>query len=118
MKRIIAVILSALTLFGLCACKEKDPVLTPNEGIADLSRQYGVCYEMHVRYENGNQLDVDKEIQLLKNLGVTSVRFWIQATEYLYSPTRVNEEKCAGDNCADAQSVTEKHKHKHAETCD
>ena len=95
MKRIIALILSALTLVGLCACKDKGPELTPNAGIADLTRQYGVCYEMHVRYENGNQLDVDKEIKLLKNLGVTSVRFWLQATEYLYSPTRVNEEKCA-----------------------
>ena len=93
MKKLLAIILSAISLLSLVACKT-DPVLTPEEGIADLTRQYGVCYEMHVRYEDGNELDVDKEIQLLKNLGVTSMRFWLQTNTYLYSPTRVNEEKC------------------------
>lgn len=96
MKKFLCVILSALMLFGVFGCggKEEKP-LTAEYGIADMSRQFGVCYEMHVRYENGNELDVDKEIKLLKNLGVTSMRFWLQSTEYLYSPTRVNEEKCA-----------------------
>lgn len=95
MKKILALILTFFMSFGLFACGEKeDPTLTPEYGIADMSRQYGVCYEMHVRYENGNELDIDKEIQLLKNLGVTSMRFWLQTNTYLYSPTRVNEEKC------------------------
>ena len=96
MKKFLALILTFLTAFGLFACGSKeDPTLTPEYGIADMSRQYGVCYEMHVRYEDGNELDVDKEIKLLKNLGVTSMRFWLQTNTYLYSPTRVNEEKCA-----------------------
>lgn len=96
MKKFLALILTFLTAFGLFACGPKeDPTLTPEYGIADMSRQYGVCYEMHVRYEDGNELDVDKEIKLLKNLGVTSMRFWLQTNTYLYSPTRVNEEKCA-----------------------
>lgn len=94
MKKIFAVIFSVVVMFGFCCCGGKEKTLTPAEGIADMTRQYGVCYEMHVRYESGNELDVDREIRLLKNLGVTSMRFWLQANEYLLSPTEVDEEKC------------------------
>lgn len=62
-------------------------------GIADQTWLYGMCYVQSERsYDPA--YDAEAEVQLMANLGVKTVRTWMQIRELLLSPTQVNEETC------------------------
>ncbi len=99
-KILIWTFLSFCMIFGGCGGNNPDESssvapLEPSNVNFDQSTLYGLCYEMYVRQEMGSLYDMDKDVQLLKNMGVTSVRMWIHATDFLKNPTTVNESKCA-----------------------
>ncbi len=71
--------------------------LTPEYGIADQSKLYGMCYLMEERtYYNSpfKTEDVATEVQLLKNLGVKTVRHWIHCVNYMHDKETVKREQC------------------------
>lgn len=80
--------------FALSACGKDELPLSPDYGIADQARIYGVCYNLYERSYTGVTYDPAVEAQLLKNLGVTSLRNWMHITQLLNSPTTVNRAKC------------------------
>lgn len=96
MKKIKVLICLALICMS-SSCNKNNGIeyenLDANHGIADQSKIYGVCYELSVR-ESDTDFDYKKDAILLKNLGVKSVRFWLQANEYLVSPDKIYEPKC------------------------
>lgn len=53
---------------------------------------YGVCYIFSERYRF--EENMDKDIQLLTNLGVGSVRLWGNFSIYLKNSTTINAEEC------------------------
>lgn len=80
---------SAFTAFSGCA-KELDV----SGGIGDQAWLYGVCYPENERsYDPA--YDAEAEVQLMANLGVKTVRTWMQIRDLLVSPTQINEEACA-----------------------
>lgn len=80
-------------LFICSGCNTKMQLL-PENAQANQALLYGICYEPEVRTEVSESFNLQRDVKLLKNLGVTSMRLWVQATVYLRSPTSVNKEKC------------------------
>ena len=69
--------------------------LTTADGIGNQANLYGVCYNLDERLYTGNDYyDLEKEVALIRNLGVKSVRVWLHATTYLVNPATVNKAKC------------------------
>ena len=64
---------------GMKSCNKEIP-LDAQHGIADQSYLFGMCYLLEER--SVQSLDIDKEVQLMKNLGVKSVRQWIHFTHF------------------------------------
>ena len=96
MKKFISAVLcviSAICLFG-CGSKQDEKPLDCEGGIGDRTKLYGVCYEPSVRLETEDLFNVSKDTEMLKNLGVTSMRFWMQTTYLLENPTTVKEDIC------------------------
>lgn len=83
---------SMLFIFSSCASEKIQ--LLPENAQTDQSLLYGICYEYDVRAETGESFNIERDVKLLKNLGVTSMRLWVHATVYLSSPDTANKEKC------------------------
>lgn len=78
------------------ACGEKGIPLDSRHGIADQSLLYGMCYLMEER--SAESLDIEKEVELMKNLGVRTVRQWMHFTHFMSSPTTLKENNAATEN--------------------
>ncbi len=90
MKKLICLLLVFAFVFTCFAgCKP----LTIEHGNADQSKLYGVCYVGTERDYGNADYDPVKEAQLLKNMGVTSVRNWMHVTNMLTDPVTVNRKK-------------------------
>ena len=63
--------------------------LDSQHGIADQSRLYGMCYLMEER--SVESLNIEKEVELMKNMGVKSVRQWMNFQHFMKSPTELRE---------------------------
>ena len=63
--------------------------LDSQHGIADQSRLYGMCYLMEER--SVESLNIEKEVELMKNMGVKSVRQWMNFQHFMKSPTELKE---------------------------
>ena len=95
---IIALTLPLLLMSSGCSNNESTEsaetiVLEPSAAKVDQSKVFGVCYELHVRRDDPD-FDYKKDAILLKNLGVKSIRFWLQANDYMISPTKVYQDGC------------------------
>ena len=78
------------------ACGEKGIPLDSRHGIADQSLLYGMCYLMEER--SAESLDIEKEVELMKNLGVRTVRQWMHFTHFMSSPATLKENNAATEN--------------------
>lgn len=98
-KKILALLLSAATLCSLSACGDGNKGKLPLDiahGIANQTYLYGMCYSLDERmYATNTNYDMKKEVKLMANLGVTSVRIWMHLDSVLLTPTEVNEEYAA-----------------------
>ncbi len=88
---VLAALLGAAVLLGCAGCAEN---LDVSGGIGDQAWLYGVCYPENERAYDGNY-DAEAEVQLMANLGVKTVRTWMQIRDLLVSPTQINEAACA-----------------------
>ena len=98
MKKAISVALAATMALGISAgagCTKKTP-LDAGHGIADQSRLFGMCYLLEER--NPDSLDIEKEVELMKNMGVRTVRQWMHFTHFLKSPTELKADCLATSN--------------------
>lgn len=50
----------------------------------------GMCY---MEYEWGNQLDDDRVLEVMENMGVKSLRMWMHFSYFMESPTMINRAK-------------------------
>ena len=66
---------------------EKEIPLDPKHGIADQSNLFGMCYLLEER--SLDSLNIEKEVELMKNLGVKTVRQWTHFTHFMSNPTTI-----------------------------
>ncbi len=78
----------ATTALGGCAGKP-----TPDNAKFDRSGLYGMCYLLEEREYDPNY-EMETEVELMKNMGVKSVRQWMHTSRLLTNPTALNEQKC------------------------
>ncbi len=90
----------------LAGCSE-DPA--PENAKFDRSGLYGMCYLLQER-DYDPDFEMEPEVEVMKNMGVKSVRQWMHFSALLKSPTALNEQKC--DNmhkllslCSDAGMI-------------
>jgi len=81
----------AVTTAAFGGCGEEK--LTPQNAKFDRSGLYGMCYLVEERDYDPNY-SMSTEVQLMKNMGVKSVRQWMHFSNLLQSPTAIREEKC------------------------
>lgn len=79
---------AAFGAMGGCG-KEKAMPLDAKHGIADQSNLFGMCYLLEQR--RADNLDIEKEVELMKNLGVKTVRQWTHFTHFMSDPTTIKE---------------------------
>lgn len=72
---------------GFFGCGKKGLPLDAEHGIADQSNLFGMCYLLEER--SAESLDIQTEVQLMKNLGVKTVRQWMHFTHFMSSPTEL-----------------------------
>lgn len=73
---------------------EETKPLSPSYGIANQAYLYGMDYILSERWSSPS-FDVEKEVRLMANLGVRSIRLWLHQTYLLYDPETVNETRAA-----------------------
>lgn len=97
MKKTISIALAAaaLTCGVASGCNTKTP-LDPQHGIADQSKVFGMCYLLEER--SVDSLNIEKEVELMKNMGVKTVRQWMHFTHFLKSPTETKQNCEATEN--------------------
>lgn len=96
-KKIIGVF---LTILSCSACsniesvseKENESSSSLVEEVEENNMLYGVCYIISERYKF--EENMDKDIQLLENLGVNSIRLWTNFNQYLKNSTTIDQENC------------------------
>ena len=104
MKKIIVLFISLFIGFILTSCgeveKPKEPVelpLTSSYGIGDQSKLFGMCYLLEQRDYWGSNFDINDvkvEVELMKNLGVKTVRHWMHCTRLMVDKDTLNETQC------------------------
>jgi len=90
---IMALLFSLTGVLGCDAKPEESQLkLDTSHGIGNQAYLYGMCYNIYERNYAGNpNYDYKKEIKLMANLGVTSVRNWMHITYLLTDPQTVNQ---------------------------
>lgn len=78
-----------LACVGFSACGGGETPLDARHGIADQSRLFGMCYLLEER--SADSLDVEKEVELMRNLGVKAVRQWMHFTHFMSGPSTIRE---------------------------
>ena len=87
-KKGICILCAGITFCtGLTACEKEIP-LDAEHGIADQTKLFGMCYLLEERV---GSLDIEKEVQLMKNLGVKTVRQWMHFTHFMSNPQTIKE---------------------------
>ena len=96
-KKIVAGITAGITLcvacvgagvyLGVKGCDKSIP-LDAQHGIADQSKLFGMCYLLEERV---GSLDIEKEVQLMKNLGVKTVRQWMHFSHFMSNPETIKK---------------------------
>ena len=86
----VALVLAAACALSFGGCKKQKEVLAPSGGIGNQAYLYGMCYNIFER-NNSTTFDMEREVRLMANLGVTSVRLWMHVDDMLSSPDTVNE---------------------------
>ena len=81
---------------GFFGCGKKGLPLDAEHGIADQSNLFGMCYLLEER--SAESLDIQTEVQLMKNLGVKTVRQWMHFTHFMSSPTELKENNQTTEN--------------------
>lgn len=94
MKKTCALACACVVLCSVCGCKQVP--LDAQHGIADQSNLFGMCYLLEERSEES--LDLEKEVTLMKNLGVKTVRQWMHFTHFMSSPSELIENCTATQN--------------------
>lgn len=91
------VMLSAACVGLTAGCTPKTPEtpLDANHGIADQSKLYGMCYLLEER--STDTRDIKKEVELMKNMGVKTVRQWMHFSHFLKSPTELKPDHSEAD---------------------
>lgn len=90
--KIAAAALLSSVLFGACACGE---VKKENDTV-DRSRLFGLGYiGLEWEIADPDFTLYEKAFALMNNMGVRSIRNWMQASWLLESPAQVNEKNCA-----------------------
>ncbi len=104
MKKIICLTLCVLLVLSCCACSPAakwGENYKPENEIADQSNLYGVCYitppEARILAKDSydpekDRNDPEKVFQIMENMGVTSMRYWLHMSHVLIDPETVNEE--------------------------
>ena len=97
MKKTISIALAAaaLTCGVASGCNTKTP-LDPQHGTADQSKLFGMCYLLEER--SVESLNIEKEVELMKNMGVKTVRQWMHFTHFLKSPTETKQDNQTTEN--------------------
>ncbi|HEY8389502.1 MAG TPA: hypothetical protein VIL26_00895 [Clostridia bacterium] len=94
MKKIKAILLTLIIaivpMIGT-ACKKEVP--TVDNANFDQSNLYGVCYLLEER-EFDPYYDMQKEVQLMKNLGVKTVRQWMHFSNLMYDKNTLKKDAC------------------------
>lgn len=62
------------------------------EGIGDQAYLYGMCYNISER-NYASDYDLEREVRLMANLGVKSIRLWMHVDDMLLNPETVDGEK-------------------------
>lgn len=88
-KALLVLAAAAAITFAGCGQLPPEPQdsLDAQHGIADQSLLYGMDYLMEERSDAS--LDIEKEVTLMKNMGVKTVRQWMHFTHFMTSPTEV-----------------------------
>ena len=73
---------------AFAACNKEEP-LDAQHGIADQTNLFGMCYLLEER--NVASLNIEKEVELMKNLGVKTVRQWTHFTHFMRDPETIKE---------------------------
>jgi len=81
--------IGVIVCIALIGDKEEGMPLDAKHGIADQSKLFGMCYLLEER--NVNSLNIEKEVELMKNLGVKSVRQWMHFTHFMRDPETIKE---------------------------
>lgn len=89
-KRAAALMCAGVMGAALAGCSGQGPTLDAQHGIADQSVLYGMCYLLEERA--ADSLDIEAEVQLMKNLGVKTVRQWMHFTHFMSDPSTFHEE--------------------------
>ncbi|HEY8389501.1 MAG TPA: hypothetical protein VIL26_00890 [Clostridia bacterium] len=103
--RFFILIISFILCFSFLACNSPSPAnndldddmeekpLTSEYGIADQNYLFGMCYLMEER-EYDFAYDMEKEVKLMKNLGVKSVRQWMHFSTLMYDKNTLKKDAC------------------------
>lgn len=90
-KKILLILIMSMAATLGTACEKELP--TVNNANYDQSDLYGVCYLLEER-EYDRYYDMDKEVQLMKNMGVKTVRQWMHFTQLLQNKNAIKEKAC------------------------
>ena len=87
----ISALIAAVTLLSFSGCflqkvGESEKPLTSKYGSANQTYLYGMTYNISERDYTGSNYDPEKEIKLLNNLGVKTVRLWTHVKYSLFDP--------------------------------
>lgn len=78
---------AALALSAGCGTVPAETPLDAQHGIADQSLLFGMDYLLEER--SVTSLDIEKEVELMKNMGVKTVRQWMHFTHFMSDPETV-----------------------------
>lgn len=87
----LSALIAAITLLSFSGCflqkvGESEKPLTSKYGSANQTYLYGMTYNISERDYTGSNYDPEKEIKLLNNLGVKTVRLWTHVKYSLFDP--------------------------------
>lgn len=91
MKRTPCFLLAILFFsFLFTGCADNDwQELSVKEGIADQTYLFGMCYLLEER--NASTLRIQEEVQLMKNMGVKTVRQWMHFSHFMSDPRTIKD---------------------------
>ena len=96
-----AVLMAAAMLAATAACggnpqQQGGDTLDAQHGIADQRNLFGMCYLLEER--STASLNIEKEVELMKNLGVKTVRQWMHFTHFMSDPYTVKTDSVNLEN--------------------
>ncbi len=95
-KKLICIIAACVAVVAIACVSviiffggEKEIPLDSEHGIADQSNLYGMCYLLEGRAPSSRK--PAEEVEIMKNMGVKSVRHWMHFSHFMKSPTELKD---------------------------